>query len=365
MPLVEVLSTLSETTGLSFVAEASLDELQVTLDAQDVTLDRLMEMISRRIGVDVQRVENVYYVGAFREEDRAILVRRVKRLEVSDVEKAIRVMMSSDGRVAVYSDGTTVVADRLKVISRVDNLLTQIEATEGAVWAVHLWLVSVSNGDVLDIGVDIAPTLDVAAAFAHGSAAGATTAALNGGLSAVLQAAEEQTGAELVMEHMAMMRNGVEHQFFEGQQFPVRINRVSDEGTSTVSEVQFVDVGVQLNGTLRDFTDTSALIAMDIDLSELAGVIDNAGPAKTTTRFNIETEVQSGGVYLLRTHRTTVANQSVSALLRPGNREENSQRVLQLWCRALRIDGGPVVEPMSDVRNEEAETTEPSTAGRG
>lgn len=351
MPLVEVLRLLSETTGLSFVAEADLDEKVVTVEAKDVSIERLMHMISRRIGVDVHRVGDVWYVGSFKEEDRAILVRRVKRLSPPEVQEAVTVLLSSEGRVAVYDDGLVVIGDRLQLVSRIASLLDEIEKNEGAVWAVQLWLVSISSGDVLDIGVDVAPSLDVAVAFAEGSASGMASTALSGGLSAILEAAEEQTGAEMVMEHMALMRDGVEHAFFEGQQFPVRLNRVSDEGTSTVANIEFVEVGVQLDGSLRDFSSNSALISFEVDLSELAGVIDGVAPSKTTTRFDVQAEVRSGGIYLLRSHKTRVANQSISALLRPGQRQESTERVLQLWCRANRIDGGPVTAERSDVRS--------------
>lgn len=362
MPLTQALGMLSQETGLSFVAEASLDDSSVTVQAENVTINELMNMISRRIGVEVHRAGDIYYVGAFRAEDRALLVRRVRRLEADDINEAIGVLLSADGRVTVYDDGLVVIGDKLQVLTRINQLLDQVESAEAAIWAVQLWLVSLTDAALTDIGMDVTPSLDVAVAFAHGSAVGATTATLNGGLDAVLNAAEEQTDTKLVVEHLALIRDGVEHTFFEGTEYPVRVQRTSNEGTATTTDVTFVSTGLDITGNLREFTAETARLNVKIDLSEVISVVDGFAPQTGVTRFDAETIVQSGGVYLLRSHRTT--NQSLvnSALLRPGLREEDRARTVQLWARARRV-GGPVNERTSDVRSEAAR--EPDDASQG
>ncbi|QDV79370.1 hypothetical protein [Botrimarina mediterranea] len=354
--MTEALAMLSQESGLSFVCDATLDQKRVTIEAHDVSLEEVMSMISRRIGVEVHRAGRIYYVGAFRPEDRALLVRRVRRLEAAQIREAASVLMSADGRMAVYDDGLVVIGDKLQVLSRIDNLLEQVETSDAAVWAVQFWLVSLSDSALNDLGFDMTPSLDVAVAFAQGSAGGASAATLQGGLSAVLQAAQEQTQAELVVEHLALIRDGVPHKFFEGAEWPVRIERVSNEGTATVSDVTYISTGLTMEGLLREFSDDSAKLAVKVDLSELVAVVDGFAPQTSVTRFDSEAVIQSDGVYLLRSHRTGVKSASKRWLLRPGDRDEQRARTFQLWARARRV-GGPASLGAEDVRSEDPTTT--------
>lgn len=348
---------LSQQTGFSFVCEASLDQNPVTIEAHEVTIEELMSMVSRRIGVEVHRAGNIFYVGQFRAEDRALLVRRVRRLEREQIQQAAAVLLSGDGRIAVYDDGLVVIGDKLQVITRINQLLEQVEASEAAVWAVQFWLVSLTDSALVDLGFDIAPSLDVAVAFAQGSAGGVSTATLNGGLSAVLTAAQEQSEAELVVEHLALIRDGVPHTFFEGAEYPVRVERVSDEGTATVSDVNYIETGITLEGSLREYSPQMAKLVVKLDMSELVGVVDGFAPQTTSTRFDTEAIIQSDGVYLLRSHRTGSKNKTMRWLLRPGDREEHRGRTFQLWARAKRI-GGPATSPAGDVRSKDGTATD-------
>lgn len=334
------------------MAEAKLDSEPVTIEAAGVTLDELMNMVSRRVGVDVHRAGNIYYVGAFRSEDRALLVRRVRRLEANDIEQAIGVLQSGEGRSVVFEDGLVVVGDRLQVLTRIIALLDQVEAAENSLWVVQFWLVSLSDAALRDLGFDATPALDVAVTFAEGSANAASSVTLNGGIDAVLTATDEQTDAELVIEHLAIIRDGEGHQFFEGDQFPVRVQRVSDEGTATTTDVSFVDTGVTLGAELREYSRDEARLAVEVNLSEVVAVIDGFAPQTSVTRFDVEAIVESAGVYLLRSHKTARRNTRRSRLLSIGRRDEDRVRTLQLWARAMRVGGPP--EQTSDVRSERA-----------
>lgn len=356
MKLSELLSLLARETNLSFVAEESLDQREVVLEApQDVSIDDLMNMVSRRIGVEVHRAGDIYYVGSFRAEDRALLVRRVRRLESADVQTAVGVLLSSEGRVTVYDDGLTIIGDKLQVLSRIDSLLDQVESADVAVWAAQFWLISMTDQALEEVGMDIVPSLDVAIAFAQGSAAAGSTALLSGGLDAVLNVAEERNGAELMVEHLALLRDGTEHDFFSGDAFPIRVSRVSDEGTATTQGIEFVETGLQINGSLREYAERTARISVAIELSELTALIDGS-PQMATTRFEAEAIVESDGVYLLRSHRLKAKTNNRKDRFAWLRRDEGNARTLQLWCKCRRV-GGPAILAESDVRSEREEQT--------
>ena len=77
MKLADLLTLLAKQTDLSFVAEESLDERNVSIEAKEQPIDEIMNMISRRLDIEVNRGADTYYLGTFRDEDRALLVRRV------------------------------------------------------------------------------------------------------------------------------------------------------------------------------------------------------------------------------------------------------------------------------------------------
>ena len=340
MPLQQVLTLLTKQTELAFVSEETLDGRNITLDAQDLEIDQLMNMIARRLAIEVNRSGDIYYLGSFKPEDRAILVKRIKRLSGHEINTAVNVLLSDQGKQAVYDDGLTVVADRIQVLNRIDNLLNEIEQVESPVWAVQFWLVSVSDNAIKDYGIDVAPSLEIALAYSTGSAGSVSTSLMQGGLDAVLRAADERNDSELLVDHLTIMTDGVEQTFFEGERFPIQIQRVSNEGTSTVTDVQYVDTGIDLTTLLREHSNSTAKLNVELNLSELLAIVNDFAPQTKETKLTSESICQSGGIYLLRTHKTTQSTKSMSNWLRYGRSESNQLRNIMLWARLARI-GGP------------------------
>ena len=355
---------LARETGYSFVAQESLDKRVVTLNAAEVDLDQLMDMIGRRISADIHRTGTVFYIGDFQQQDRALLVRRVRRLDAAEVREAISVIQSPDGRVSVYEDGLTVIADRLQVITRIANLLDQIESADTSVWVLQFYLLSLTDSALVDIGIDTTPQLELAMRFAQSSAGGTSTAALTGALESVLRAADERSDAELVIEHLSILRDGITEDFFEGEQFPIRVERTSDEGTSTTSGVEFVDTGLEFESTLREYSEDKARLRLKVSLSELVGIVDGFAPQTTQTRFTSDSIISNGGVYLLRSHRSAQQTNRDGTLLSLGQFEQDQERTLQLWVRAARVVGPAVVRDPVPAGNEDAGSRQPSQPER-
>ena len=355
MKLSDLLRLLAKRTNLSYVAEQSLDERLVTIEAHELTIDEVMNMISRRLDIEVNRGANIYYLGTFRDEDRALLVRRVRRLDSNQIKESIQVLQSTDGRAVVYDDGLVVIGDKIQVLSRISNLLDEIEASDVSTWAIQYWLLSVNNSTLEELGLDIEPSIEVSLAFTESSAYSASSALARGGLDAILTATEETNGADLLIEHLSIIRDGKSQTFFEGDKFPIRVERVSNEGTSTTTAVEFVETGVSITSELREYSEETASLAVDVSLSEVIAIIDNFAPQTTSTNFDTESIIHNGGVYLLRSHKAKSNNNTTRNWLTSGFKRQDQERTIMLWVRCARI--GAPIDPEDATQGAEPEAS--------
>ncbi len=341
MKLADLLRLLANETNLSFVAEESLDSRTVSIEAKDLPIEEIMNMISRRLDIEVNRGADIYYLGTFRDEDRALLVRRVRRLDAQQIKESIQVLQSRDGRAVVYEDGLVVIGDKIQVLSRIINLLDEIEASDVSTWAIQYWLLSINNSTLEELGLDVEPSIEVSLAFTESSAISSSSALARGGLDAILTATEETNGADLLIEHLSIIRDGKSQTFFEGDKFPIRVQRVSDEGTSTTSTVEFVETGVSISSELREYSQDTARLTVDVSLSEVVAIIDNFAPQTTSTNFDTESIIHNGGVYLLRSHKAKSKNNTTRNWLTSGFKRQDQERTIMLWVRCARV-GAPI-----------------------
>jgi type II secretory pathway component GspD/PulD (secretin) len=320
----------------------------------DQTIAETLNVVARRLGVEVTCQGKLYYIGSLRRQDRAVLVRRVRRLSAAELRSCVSVVSSDQGSIAAFEDGLLVIGDRVEVLSRIDELLTQVENADCATWVVQLYLVSLEDAALRELGLDARPSLEVAATFAAASAGGPGAdglLALNGGLNAVLEAAASDGSAHMVAEPLFFLGDGGESVHKLGQNVPVPERSVSSEGTVTTVGYDNVQTGLICSVGLREVSADSARIKLDLSLSEIVGFVEEV-PRTSEAGYKTEAHIESGGVYLLG----SLVRQTQSARQLGGFRsswiQESTDSVLQIWARAYRVgsaaqhsEGMPSVKP--------------------
>lgn len=269
-------------------------------------------------------------------------MRRVRRLNASELQQAVGVLASDQGAVVAFSDGLCVIGDRVEVLARLDDVLTQVEQAETATWVVQLHLVSLADAARRDLGFDARPSLDVAATFAKASSgvvAPESALALRAGLDAVLRVAADDNQASLVAEPLYFLGDGTESEFARGQRVPIPRRVTSPEGTTRTEGFEFVQTGLTCVVSIRELRPDTARLKMALELSEVVRMVEDA-PVTREDRYKTEAEIQSGGVYLLgELVRQGDANRTIGGMkLQWGQERDDS--VLQVWARAYRV-GGP------------------------
>ena len=356
MPLVSFLRWVSDRAGVSVVADSKLDQTPVTLDVINEQISDVLGMVARRMGVQVTRTGNLYYLGTLRPEDRGVLVRRCRRLTSADLSAAVAVLLSENGRAHAYDDGLLVVGDRVEVLQRVHELLDRIESSASVCWCIQLYLVSLGNSDLTDLGLDVEPTLNVAYTFATASnSLGAASAAssavkgatLNGGLSAILKAAKQRKGVAIQAEPLFTLIDGGEAEFIRGDKVPVPKSITTQNGFVETAGFDYVQTGLDVHVGIRELSDDAARFKTSVKISEVTGQVSTA-PITSDQSFDAESVIHSGGVYLLGSLKRSEVQHTQSSSLKWGDTKQVDNAVLQVWCRAYRV-GRLVDEGRSEV----------------
>lgn len=351
MPLIQFVRQLSNQTGVSIVVEARLDQQSVTADFRGETVDQILDVVSRRLGVEVTRLGQVYYLGTLKREDLGVLVRRVRRLTADELSECVRVLQSDKGSLAAFDDGLLVIGDRVEVLARIDDLLSQVEAADSATWVLQLYLVSLEDAALRDLGFDARPSLDVAATFASASMGvtpGAASAlALSGGLNSVLTAASTNSNAHLVAEPLFLLLDGSKSEFSRGDVVPVPQRAISEQGTVTTTGFTNMKTGLVCAVELREMRAATARLTVDVSMSDIVRFVEFA-PVTREDRFTTSAEVQSGGVYLLGSLVRQADQSQILGALQIRNTQNRTDTVMQVWARAYRVGGSVQQETPGD-----------------
>lgn len=326
--------------------EESLDAAPVTIDVTDQSISDVLGAVARRLGVQVSRTGDLYFLGTLRPEDRAVLVRRVGRLDQEELQRAVKVLLSEEGRSFSHSDGLLVVADRVEVISRVHDLLNQIDSAGIRCWVVQLYLVNWEVDRLRDYGFDVKPaaeiSLNLASASAGLSSGLPAAATLDAALDVVLTAADTDKGIALDAQPLFYMVDGSEAKFEQGQRVPIPRKTVSNVGVVTTTGFIYKNVGLTVNVSLREYGGDSALLDLSIEISELVGSVGVAqAPVTSQDSFTASAVIESGGVYLLGHLKRGGQRSERATGLRWGWLSEDKRRVTQIWARAFAV-AGPV-----------------------
>lgn len=344
MPLVSFARYLADQTGVSVIADASLDQRPVSIDVQGQRVSDVLAFVARRLNVQTTRTGTLYYIGQLRPEDRGVLVRRCSRLSVLDLERSITALMSQDGKVVSLEGGLVVTSDRVEVLGRVNEMLDQIEAAPSESWVIQLHLISMSDLQSHELGIDIDPTAELAMTFARASSGDVTNAVQLGAvLSAALRMSRSTDAVRVMAEPLMTLVDGGTATHRDVQSIPVPRKTTSPEGTTRTEEFERVDAGLIVSVEIRDMGSKRARLQLMTELSELSGFVETA-PIILKTTYDTATIVESGGVYLLGSLQQTKRRRGTTGTLGTVDVRDDRGRVWQVWARVHKI-GGPVQQP--------------------
>jgi hypothetical protein len=305
----------------------------------------VLDAMARQLHVEVHRQsERLYFVGDLRPEDRAVLVRRVRGLEQQEIKQAVGTIVGGGTSVKAFPDGLLVVADKAAVLSRVEELIQGIESAGRPAWAVQLFLVTMTDDDLAEMGFDINPSVDVAVSYASAAAAGVPAVELSSGLEAVLKAARERSTMRLVAEPFFYMVDGDKAEYNRVRILAVPTSTITETGNFLTTGYQPFQAGTTVHVGIREVGERAVLLACDVTLSDLRNVTAEGFPESDSRQYQTKALCHTGGVYLLGSINLEERRRSRGNWLHLGRSTDTGREVMQIWCRCVAVnpDGGAI-----------------------
>jgi type II secretory pathway component GspD/PulD (secretin) len=351
MSLSEFVRFLARAYSISVVMTEGLDDKLVTLDAHDLSIQTVLSMAARRAGVSVCKLGTVYYLGEVRPEDRAVYVRRCRRLTAEELQGALNGVLSTNGSVQAYADGLVVVADRAEVLSRVEEVIEAIESAESVTWCVQLYMVSATHQGLTDVGFDLVPAVKIGATLAGASSSLGTTALLAAGsqtgaqldasLNAMLQASNDQHQIRVLAQPLLMSVDGVESKIQVGGRYPIAKSAVTGLGTVSNTGFTTVNTGLTVECQVREISETVGRMVLHVETNDIESITPQGAPVTKVESADVTVDVVSGGVYLLAALEREETSSQIAALLKLGKKWGEGKRVMLIFGRAYRVAFDP------------------------
>jgi type II secretory pathway component GspD/PulD (secretin) len=346
MPVSDFIRVLSAKYGAAVVFDDQLDSRRISAELQNTPLVDVFGLLSRRLGVQVSRVGDAWFVGKLRVEDKGFLVRKVRRLTDQGLNQAVQVLLSEAGRSVSYNDGLVVVSDRVEVLQRVSGLLDAIESARADTWVIQLYLVAVSDDVKATFGADTTALANLSYSFAKASAGLPISSTPGGGsltssLSAALSTTASKASVRLVGKPLFLIGDGESANFQSGVTVPVPKKTVSDQGTVTTSGFDYIQAGLSASCSLRETTSAGAKLTVGVSIGQITGYVENA-PVQTKSTFNTVAVVQAGGVYLLGSldqDEKDINDKGLTPRLLLLKDHEGKRANVEVWARVFRIAG--------------------------
>ncbi len=328
---------LSNESGISVVCQGDLDEKPVSVEVRDQSVSDILGVVARRLGVQVTKTGNLYFLGTLQPEDRGVLVRVVKRMRAADLQQAISSLLSQHGRAVAYDDGLVVIGDTVEVLRRVAEMLDGIDSAPSNSWVVQMFIVDLRDELSETFGVDASLDGELALNLAESTRSGNSYAAANGVLNAIIKADRQRSNISTIARPMFVLMDGSSSKFTSGQRVPIPKKVVSDNGTVSTSGFEYIQTGLDFNCSVRESTADSCKLGIDISMSSVTGYVENSAPITNTQNFATTAFVKTGGVYLLGSIKKASQSTTNSGIFGTMQGQTDNQGTVQIWAKCYKV----------------------------
>ncbi|WP_437229799.1 hypothetical protein SH661x_001629 [Planctomicrobium sp. SH661] len=279
------------------------------------------------------------------------MIRKIRRLTDTQVASAIGGFLSSGGTLTALPDGLVLIGDSLEVVERIADVFERLEKAPSVVWCVQLHVISMSDKDLLDFGLDVNPALELAAGYANLSnvtkdltlgvkqglreEGGASVA--DASLSAVLRATRERSSMKIVADPLFTLIEGSSSTVTRGLKIPIRTSIVTGNAGNVSNNVRFVQTGLEATVSVREISDTVGRLTLKLNVSDVVNADVNLGPTTDDQGMTCETDMNAGGVYLLGGLRRGKKEQGRGSFFTLGEKKNQEADVWLVWGKCYRI----------------------------
>ena len=280
----------------------------------------------------IRRSPNVYLIGEATHDDMIVRVFHVPGESADDYKAAFSALLSPQAKVAVVHD-TIVIKDVPSGIENVDLLFSSITSARGQ-YLVEIKFVEVNRLWAKSYGLKFENLgkLDLNAVIGGGVESSTAIAKLQ--LSALLDANETQSGASLVTTQRIHCIEGLESEMQVGQTVPIAKKSVSDNGTVTTTDFEYIDTGMLLKVSVRSEADGNLRVNVKPEQSSIVGYIEGA-PIRARRRLDTTAVIQAGGVVVVGGFDSSTESEELSSITQTHKSNKSDARKLFIVLRVI------------------------------
>lgn len=315
-PLGTIMSMIAQQHGLNIVAGESLD-MPISVTLRDVPLQDAMDTILSAAGCTWVRQRNIIVISKISEssklrphvQGREVRVIQLNFVAAADVEKVVTGLLSPVGQIFVNESSATdkrrtneqiVVEDLPEYLHRIENYVAQIDRPPRQV-LIEAHILQIELRDENRHGVNFEALAQIAGAdvtfstrgFANPFASPAFFLDIDGtDLDALLEAIQTTTDSKTLASPKVLVLNGQDAKIQLGERIGFLVTTTTE--TSTLQNVDFLDVGVVLSVTPQITDDGQILMQVKPEVSRGGVNLETGLPDKETTEVDTTVMLPDG-----------------------------------------------------------------------
>ena len=327
LPLGQLCRLISDHFSVGIVYSDKLDGKFISAEFKNTDLNTVFTVLSRQLGVDLVKVGNTFYLGELRDEDKAILIRRVLSHDESSLQHILDTVKSSQGKVKIVSGRIVVMSDTDFVIRRVSEVLDDLDNYTLPSWIIQLYFLVLRKDALAEGGLTMSTSGTISYNISENKIE-AKDLKLEGLLSGLL----ESSYADLYASPMFILRDGVKGSWRDGQRVPVPRKTVSDYGTITTSGFDYIDTGLSVTAVCSQ-SKIGAFLELDLSLSDIQSYVEG-NPVTSQTNSTVSMDLIPNKVYLLaELQRYSYIDREQQSLVFSRNKGKS---IIQVWGRVYK-----------------------------
>lgn len=315
-PLSQVLSLLAQTQQLNIVASNDID-VMISITLQKVPLEEALNAILAVANYTWVRRNNIILITSLEDsanlpanvQGRQIQVFDLDFVSASAVSEAVQNFLSPIGKVSVHASNhannrltqeRVVVEDMPESLARIASYIAQVDQPPRQV-LIEAHVLQVNLNDTMRCGVNLSDLVRISGStlnlkttgMANASAPQAFLATLDGGdLGGVIELLENSTDAKTLGSPKLLVLNEQEARLQVGEHLGFKVTTTTE--TSTLENVQFLDVGVVLRLTPRVTRDGCVLLHVKPEVSKGAVNPETGLPESQTAELETDVMLNDG-----------------------------------------------------------------------
>jgi hypothetical protein len=329
LPLHLFARILSEDYGISLIWSKELDYDQVTLSVQDATVEALIGLVARRLGVDAAKRGGIWYLGRTDANDEVSAAVHVEGRKLEELRAAVQALVPQVIRREVTADGVVLLAGPGHLMTAATDAVLRLRGSQPRNALVQFYVVETYSLDSISAGIEGRPEFRLSADLASGA-----IGFVGGGDHSVLVDTVKSSGT-VVSSALLTVIEGEEAQAQRVERVPVPQRAITESGVIQTTGYALVEVG-------STFTTTAAAGRFEyrVNLGTIVGFVGEQ-PRESAVTFEGETRIQGDGLYLLGVMATEDNTQNAEHFLTTFKRERSrSARRVLLWALVETVEGG-------------------------